>query len=123
MRGKSFSTQNTTTFSCPAKQKKKKKVFLGKVAHDTGACNISEYNKSNVHPEWGSPGIVVYQTTWANGDHHVWCGNVMEACALGVFEVAIREPYLGDDSVAKRQGTTKTMVKPGVRPTLAKENV
>ena len=31
---------------------------------------------------------------------------------------------MGDDSVAKRQGdVTKTMVKPWVRPSLAKENV
>ena len=40
--------------------------------------------------EWDSPGIVVYQTTWANGDHHVRCGDVMEACVLGVFEVTVR---------------------------------
>lgn len=47
----------------------------------------------------------------------------MEACILGVFEVTVRKPYLGDDGVAKRQGTTKTMVKPRVCPSLAKENV
>lgn len=47
-------------------------------------------NKSNFAPEWDSPGIVVYQTTWANGDHHVRCGDVMEACVLGVFEVTVR---------------------------------
>ncbi len=47
----------------------------------------------------------------------------MEACILGVFEVTVRQPYLGDDRVAKRQGVTETMVKPRVCPLLAKENV
>ena len=46
-------------------------------------------NKSNPPSGCDTPGVVVYQATWTDGDHHIWCGDVMEACILGVFEITV----------------------------------
>ena len=69
------------------------------------------------------PGVIIHQPTRANGDHHILSGDVMKACILSIFKVAIRQPYVGDNSVAKRQCITETMVKPRICPPLTEKNV
>ena len=72
---------------------------------------------------WDLPSVVLYNPSWHDHNHHIVCGDLMEASMFSVYKVRVRHPDTIHNCVAKEHGRVESVIKPFVFPLLTEENV